>query len=97
MGNVSLSTALKSVAERCGALAANTTWYRFGSSTEGRGGRDVDLLVVYEHRDASRANALRETIGDCAPPEPLDLLMLMPEEAAKFNFVEAESCEQIWP
>jgi hypothetical protein len=92
-----LTTALRVVAECCGELAAETTWYRFGSTSERATGRDVDLLVVYEHRDPKRANNLREAITSCAPPEPLDLLLLMPEEAAKFNFIESERCEQIWP
>lgn len=97
MANDSLTTALRDLAEACGKLAAETTWYRFGSTTRGVDGKDVDLLIVYAHRCPTRANALREAISASFPREPLDLLLLMPEEEAKFDFIEAEGCERIWP
>ncbi len=99
MASDSFDTALRRIAECCGDLAGETTWYRFGSTTKDLGGRgrDLDLLIVYEHRSPERANELREAIAGCEPPEPLDVLLLMPEEAAKFNFVEAEGCQRIWP
>lgn len=97
MASDSLTTTLRRVAKCCGELAAATEWYRFGSTRRGLNGQDVDLLVVYEHRDPARANALREAIAGCEPPEPLDLMLLLPEEAEAFDFIVEEGCEQIWP
>lgn len=97
MTDDSLNIALCAIAERVGELARDTTWYRFGSSSKRHPGRDVDLLVIYDHRDAGRVNALRNAILDAAPPEPLDLLLLTPDEAVQFDFIEKERCLRIWP
>ena len=97
MASDSLSTALGAIADGVGELARETTWYLFGSSNDRVRGSDVDLLIVYGHRDVERANALREAILDAAPPAPLDLLLLTPDEAVQFDFIEKERCRQIWP
>jgi hypothetical protein len=61
-----------------------------------RSSNDVDLLIVYDHNDAERAQSLREALLWSYPPQALDLVLLSSKEERDLEFIATESCVPVW-
>lgn len=85
----------KALAERTGYSA-----FIFGSALTGKEPSDIDLLITYDSKLVSIAQALevRQLIVAIAREQlaiPVDVSLLSLDEAAETNFVEEESCKPL--